>query len=324
MNSSFSFIIITNGNNTEKLSLLINSIINQKIEDYEIILCGEEKKSFTDKLKEKFQNFIYVEDVESARGGFLGKMRNSACILASKKYLVISDDDMLFHPYWYKNFNKYFFEFDILTTCVKCPDGTRFWDKCCYKSPENGHKILNYNEEDDYLYMSGGQSWIMKRNVFEDFKWNETLSIYNMKSLRDYNEDKQNEDTEFAQRCRSKYKISHNNKILSFHNDESYTSFGRLVRRRYSKNSFKWCESINFEPQIMIKMANDFLNMGLQAECLDLLRCCEMKNPKQKEFINIYKDQLIQLFGNELENSVFSFDNKDYILSIKIKDYINE
>ena len=108
---------------------------------------------------------------------------------------------MLFSLDWYLNIQKNK-EFDILTPKIKLPDGTRFWDNACYMSPEKGHIILNHNETDDYLYMSGGQSWIMKKYVFDKVKWDEDILIYNMKNLDQYTKGMHNEDTDYSLKCR--------------------------------------------------------------------------------------------------------------------------
>ena len=128
--NSLAFIIITDGKKPSKLLNQIQSIRYQKIDDYEIIISGNPNNIFYNQSDIKI-----VEDKDSALNGNLSAMRNKACNIATKKNIIISDDDMLFSLNWYTTLSSYDKSFDILTPQVKLPDGTRFWDYCCYRSP---------------------------------------------------------------------------------------------------------------------------------------------------------------------------------------------
>jgi len=299
-----SFIIITNGKNNQKLINQIKSIQKQKIKNYEIIISG-----ITD-LKFNEENIIYKENEQKAKSGSLGGLRNEACNTAKYENLVISDDDMLFSLDWYSNAQKNQ-EFDILTPKIKLPDGTRFWDNACYMSPEKGHIILNHNETDDYLYMSGGQSWIMKKYVFDKIKWDEDILIYNMKNIDQYTKGMHNEDTDYSLKCRkSGFKIKYTPQVLVYHDDATYTSIGRVVRRRTANNNQKWCFNFNFNPDILYKFGTELFQYGYQAEGFDLMRKLEIQenNFLAKQFI----ENIEANFGGKLEDSIFTFDNIEY------------
>jgi hypothetical protein len=299
-----SFIIITNGKNNQKLINQIKSIQKQKIKNYEIIISG-----ITD-LKFNEENIIYKENEQKAKSGSLGGLRNEACNTAKYENLVISDDDMLFSLDWYSNAQKNQ-EFDILTPKIKLPDGTRFWDNACYMSPEKGHIILNHNETDDYLYMSGGQSWIMKKYVFDKIKWDEDILIYNMKNIDQYTKGMHNEDTDYSLKCRkSGFKIKYTPQVLVYHDDATYTSLGRVVRRRTANNNQKWCFNFNFNPDILYKFGTELFQYGYQAEGFDLMRKLEIQenNFLAKQFI----ENIEANFGGKLEDSIFTFDNIEY------------
>lgn len=299
-----SFIIITNGKNNQKLINQIKSIQKQKIKNYEIIISG-----ITD-LKFNEENIVYIKNEQKANSGSLGGLRNEACNIAKYENLVISDDDMLFSLDWYLNIQKNK-EFDILTPKIKLPDGTRFWDNACYMSPEKGHIILNHNETDDYLYMSGGQSWIMKKYVFDKVKWDENILIYNMKSLDQYTKGMHNEDTDYSLKCRkNEFKIKYVPQVLVYHDDATYTSIGRVVRRRTANNDQKWCFNFNFNSDILYKFGVELFQYGYQAEGFDLMRKLEIQedNFPAKQFI----ENIEANFGGKLEDSIFTFDNIEY------------
>lgn len=306
---NISFVIITNGGKDNECMLQIRSIIRQSIPNYEIIISGLVSHKIRSYLDDNQTNYQIIDMPEYALKGRLGAMRNSACDIARYEYLVISDDDMLFTKDWYKNISKCD-NFDILTPRVKLPDGTRFWDHCCYMSPFRGHIILNPSENDSHLYMSGGQSWVMNKKVFNKFRWDEDLAIYHMSNMEDYRQGKHNEDTEYSLRCRQEFKIQHNHNVVVYHNDPSYTSYGRVVRRRFNKASFEWCKNMDLPPQIMLDMANHLLSNQLEAEAVDLFRKIyqKTKNESVKTILNDIDNQL----GGPLDGSYFTFDNIEY------------
>ena len=132
---------------------------NQKVIDYVL-----------DKIKEE-EGWIYEEAKEAAACGNLEEMRNRACKLAQYENLLLLDDDMILSTNFCEKLEEYGNDFDILTSQVRLPDGTRFWDHCCYQDPKRGHTVLEYNEDAENLYMSGGMAWLMKKYVFEKDQW---------------------------------------------------------------------------------------------------------------------------------------------------------
>jgi hypothetical protein len=291
-----SFVIITNGQKPDKVLNQILSIRALQIPNYKIILSGIHPEKF------KKHDLIYVDDHHNASRGSLGGLRNSACKVAPYENIVISDDDMLFPREWYTQLLKSP-SFDILTTRIVNPDGTRFWDHACYMSPTRGHSILNPDEEDDFLYMSGGQSWLMKKYVWESVQWDAELLFYNVKNLSDYNKGHHNEDTNFALRCREAgFKISHDHNVIVNHDDPSYTSIGRLVRRRSVYKDYRWVKSFLFPDEIAIEFAVNLINKGIEAEGADILRILSISgNFKAMELYMQFEN----LYGGALKDSNF-------------------
>lgn len=306
---NISFIIITNGGKDDECILQIRSIIRQSIPNYEIVISGSVSNKIRSYLDDNKVSYQAIDMPEDAVKGRLGVMRNSACDIAKYEYLVISDDDMLFTNDWYSNISQCN-SFDILTPRVKLPDGTRFWDHCCYMSPSKGHIILNPSESDTHLYMSGGQSWVMNKKVFNKFRWDEDLAIYHMSNMEDYRQGKHNEDTEYSLRCRQEFQIEHHPNVVVYHNDSSYTSYGRVVRRRFNKASFDWCSNINLPPQIMLDIANHLLSNQLEAEAVDLFR--KIYQNTQNESVKTILNDIDNQLGGPLDGSDFTFDNTEY------------
>ena len=309
-----SFIVVSNGKKREKTDLVLKSIHYQQIPNYEVIVVGDYPEGV---------GYGLLLDQNAANKGLLGVMRNKASQATKMPYICVLDDDMILSLDWYKNLLKYEGDFDILTSRVKLPDGTRFWDHACYQSPDKGHCLLEPEEDDDRLYMSGGQAWIMKREVADECKWNEKFSTgaerANMKSLKDYHEGKHNEDTDFALKCReSGFKIKHNHKMIAFHDDPQYTCVGRVVRIRKPNlpdgtpkpQHQNWVRGLNFyqPPESIAALVKDLFERGFLAEACDVARY-----GLQFHFQNMYIGQALKALeashGGQLRGNNWTSEN---------------
>lgn len=265
-----SFVIITNGQKPDKLSLVLKAILHQKIKNYEIFISGD-----LDKIKEE-EEWTYVDAKEAASSGNLAEMRNRGCKLAQYENVLLLDDDMVLSTNFCEKLEEHGNDFDILTSQVRLPDGTRFWDHCCYQDPKRGHTVLEHNEDAENLYMSGGMAWLMKKYVFEKYQWDsKKYDFYNMSNLADYKEGKHNEDTDFARRCREGgFKIKHHHDMISYHDDASYTAVGRIVRRRRSDRTHEWIKNFDvyFPTEALSNYAITLFNNGYIAEAADIVR----------------------------------------------------
>ena len=301
-----SFIIITNGSKPDKLDEQLRSIQQQKIPNYEIVICGQNPIPWIEGGQP--ENIKVVNNEFDAVRGSLGGLRNRACEVVEYENLVISDDDMLFTKDWYANLLKAP-DSDILTTCIRNPDGTRFWDNACYGTKPLRHFILNYNQSDDSLYMSGGQSWLMKKKVWDQVKWNPDILFYKAKSREDYEKGVLNEDLDYSLRCREAgFKVTHFKDVVVYHNDPTYTSIGRLVRRRNFQKDYRFWLGLNIPPQASLPWAKLLFSAGAEAEAADLIRkeiFCG--SPEAYELLKEIETHL----GGKLENSEFTFDNKE-------------
>jgi hypothetical protein len=177
-------------------------------------------------------------------------------------------------------------------------------------SPIKGHINLNYTEQDDYIYMSGGQSWLIKKNRWNQVKWNEDILIYEMKSRKDYADGKHNEDTDFSLRCREAgFKITHYPKVLVYHNDKSYSSLGRIIFRRNFMKTPEWTLNLNFPEVFLIDFASKLLSSSL-IEGADILRSLAKSG---SVYANLTLDNYENSLGGKLENSNFSIYDKTYM-----------
>ena len=308
-----SFVVVSNGKKIDKTSLVLKSIVYQNIPQYEIILCGHYDTNTVPKPAKP--NLTYLKNKPAADGGLLGEMRNMGCKRAKYENIVILDDDMTLSTSWYKNLLKHGEGFDVLTSKVILPDGTRFWDHATFCPPNSsfppcyGHVILEAEETDEHLYMSGGQAWIMKSHVYEQVKWDTKMSTgyrANMRNLKEYTQGKHNEDTDFSKKCRDLgFKISHDHDMVAFHNDARYTCVGRISRMRGEDRTHEWVKELNmYKPAHEIKSVAGSLweEKGLAPETGDVLRYGLLFHFNNAILIDALRD-LESSFGGSLSDN---------------------
>jgi glycosyltransferase involved in cell wall biosynthesis len=216
---SHSFCIITNGKRPELIRTVITSIRAQNITEYEIIIAG---------IYHNEPGIVYLAAEHAAIGGMLGEMRNKAVALARYENIVMLDDDIILAPDWYAAFKSYSKSFDILTSQIRLPDGGRYYDHATTGGPK-GQAFLEKDEDDDYVYMTGGGGWVMKDYVSKSVAWDPSRAFY------------QEEDVDFSRRCQARgFKISYHHAMIVYHVDPTYTTIGKSLRRRKDGHSHEW------------------------------------------------------------------------------------
>lgn len=257
---SFSFCIITGGTRPDTLRIVITSIRAQEIPRYELIIVG---KHFHE------PGIIYVAAEDAAAQGKLSVLRNQAVARANYENIVILDDDIILSPDWYKYFLAYEKPFEILTSQVRVPDGGRYLDHATVGGPR-GNIILKEDEEDDYVYMTGGGGWIMKNFVAKNVQWDENRAYY------------EEEDVDFSRKCQAQgYKIAHNHRMVVFHADPTYTCIGRVIARRKDGRSHEWIQQVFTKPSTIeiLHRIIYFRKMRCYAEAADYVRMAKLKGP---------------------------------------------
>lgn len=198
----FTFGIITSGNNFENISKIVESIKNQSIENYEIIIVGGENTF-------EFENVIkYYSFDETLKDGWITKKKNIITSKAKYENIVYMHDYIIFHRNWYKGFLKFGNDFDIAMNKIYNKDKKRFRDWCLWPDNENfvddivnpGLKcLLPYNVKNltEFMYISGSY-WVAKRKVMEENPLNENL-LWG-----------EGEDVEWSKRVRKEYRYKMN------------------------------------------------------------------------------------------------------------------
>jgi glycosyltransferase involved in cell wall biosynthesis len=276
---SHSFCIITNNKRPELLRMVIRSIQAQPVATYEIIISGAYHAE---------SGIVYVAAEDAAADGRLGEMRNKAVAKARYENVVLLDDDIILSPDWYANFSAYNKPYDILTSQIRLPDGGRYFDHVTSGGPK-GQTFLEEDENDDYVYMTGGGGWVMKRHVAETVSWDPGRAFY------------QEEDVDFSRRCQAQgYKISHHPGMVVYHADPTYTNIGRALKRRKDGRSQEWVlhELEGLTTLQILKRVIQCKKNAQSAEAADYVRMAIVQGKSGLLFKMIWQGFLFRMGGD--------------------------
>lgn len=173
---NFTFGIITNGQNDSNINLIIDSIEQEKIPNYEVIIVGK-----TNVIRDKT---ITINFDESIRTGWITKKKNDISKLAKYDNIVFLHDYIVLNNGWYDGQLMSGNDFNVRMDKIINYDGTRFRDWCIW--PHNGNFmdaligrncLLPYDITNltKYQYISGSY-WIAKKQFMLTYPLNENLS----------------------------------------------------------------------------------------------------------------------------------------------------
>jgi hypothetical protein len=165
----WSFGILTNGKRDKEVDREINSIINQKIPHFEVIICG----AYGGKFKKMVKKIDFNPEVL-----WITKKKNLICEKAKYENLVITHDRFEFDSWWYEGIKKYGNYFEVLSCVIKNPCEERIDDWVAFGEDKDfGMGIpgtLNYVDWDKNGYISGG-FYILKKSVWEKCPWDNSI-----------------------------------------------------------------------------------------------------------------------------------------------------
>ena len=191
----FTFGICSSPGNEEKLNVIIDSIERQNIENYEIIIIGNNA------IKRDKTTVVGFD--ETVKRAWITKKKNLITKLAKYDNVVYMHDYIYLCDGWYDGYLKHGDGFDICMNSIINRDGTRFRDWTLWTDLEGflGSRgfIIPYDMThlSKYMYISGSY-WVCKRHVMEKFPLDERLAWG------------ESEDVEWSKRVRCIYKFSIN------------------------------------------------------------------------------------------------------------------
>jgi hypothetical protein len=172
----FTFGIITNGSNDILITEIVESIKNENIPNYEIIIVGN-----TNIIGD---NIINIKFSETQKHAWITRKKNIITENAKYENIVFLHDYIKLEIGWYEGQIKCGNDFHIRMDKIVNYDETRFRDWCIW--PHNGNEMDNIIGRDclipydmihlsKYMYISGSY-WLCKKHVMEEYPLNESLS----------------------------------------------------------------------------------------------------------------------------------------------------
>jgi hypothetical protein len=123
---NFTFGIITSQKDPlNSLSLIIDSIKDLNIPNYEIIIIGGDEDY-------KCENISIYSFEENPNGWWITKKKNLITKYAKYSNIVYLHDYIIFDKDWYKSFLNFGDDFKICTNQILNPDNSRFRDWCLW------------------------------------------------------------------------------------------------------------------------------------------------------------------------------------------------
>lgn len=177
---NFTFGIVTNGKDYAYLNNCVESIHNQKIKNYEIIIVGNlDKNKILNKSKINFIDFD-----ENIKPGWITRKKNIITKESTYENIVYMHDYLILHKKWYKGFTKFGNDYEIVMNKILNPDKSRYRDwtlwphNDCFVDDivDNNACLLPYNISNlsQFMYISGAY-WVSKKNIMKEFPLNENL-----------------------------------------------------------------------------------------------------------------------------------------------------
>lgn len=207
---NFTFGIITDGNSDKNLNVVIDSIENQNIPNYQILVIGNSEVSR--------KNTIIIPFDEEVKDAWITKKKNLITSNSEYENIVYSHDYIVFQSNWYSGYLKFGNDFKVCMNKIINVDNSRFRDWVIWPHNDNFmDKIVLPSREclipyemthlSKYQYISGSY-WVSKKDVMLEFPLDEKLGWG------------ESEDVNWSKEVRKKYAFSMNQystvKLLKF------------------------------------------------------------------------------------------------------------
>lgn len=196
----FTFGIITSGTADEYVNIVIDSIENQNIPEYEVLVVGNSSVVR--------DNTTVISFDENQKPAWITRKKNLVTQNAQYDNIVYSHDYIKYNDGWYDGWLKFGDDYKTCMNPILNTDGVRYRDWSIW--PHNGNfmdGIMARNKEclipytmthlSNYMYFSGAY-WIAKKDVMLEFPLDERLSWG------------QSEDVTWSMQVREKYNFSIN------------------------------------------------------------------------------------------------------------------
>ncbi len=168
--TQWSFGIISNGKNDNQVDKIINSILNMKVPQFEIKVCGEYRGKFKNKVK-----IIRLQKFDDK--GWITKKKNKLVQNFQYENCCIVHDRIIFDKNWYKGMIKWGNHFEHLGCTQKYLNKrTNDWliNERYFDIYFGFASLLDYQDWSNHAFI-GGQLHIFKKSIFLNRGWNNFL-----------------------------------------------------------------------------------------------------------------------------------------------------
>ena len=170
----FTFGIITGGGYEDNINKIIDTIEQQQITNYEVIIVGSANVNRT--------NTTIIDFDETVRDKWISLKKNIITEFAKYENIVYLHDTVALEDNWYSGFLKFGNDFDITMTKMLNADGERYRDWLLLDTFINGiqipylERILPYGENrlTKHMYISGTY-WVAKKAFMLKYPINNNL-----------------------------------------------------------------------------------------------------------------------------------------------------
>jgi len=189
----FTFGIITSPKTEKFVTEIINTIRNQKIDSYEIIILGGSDVEYGTDTK-------VVPFSENQKDNWITRKKNLITSMSKFENIVYMHDYVYLDKSWYKGFLKYGNDFEVLVNRIINFDGKRYHDWLLWKeNSSNVDKFLKESKKlllpywvkslNSYMYISGTywvakKSFMIKNPLNEELAWGEGEDVEWSKRVR--------------------------------------------------------------------------------------------------------------------------------------------
>jgi hypothetical protein len=239
----FSFGITTTGENDHFIGEIIQSIEDNHIPNYEILIIGKTTILPTEKI-------TTIGFDETIKEGWLTRKKNILVEKSKYENVVLLHDYICFDKNWYKGFLQFGNNFEWIVSPIKNKNGRRYRDYTLFTGKYTlPHSYRDYSAGDDidpyffkhtllpydfinninvnkYLYVSGAY-YIIKRDIAVKHKLNEDI-------LRN-----QGEDLEYSNRL-------HNNNIII-----GFNKYSTVVLLK-QQSQWEWENEMSHEKSLLL------------------------------------------------------------------------
>lgn len=171
----FTFGIITDGNNTDRINKIVNSIESMKIDNYEIILIGGREIR-----RAKTTTIEYTDYTTPTK---ISEKKNLITDNSKFENIVYLHDYIEFIPGWYNGFLEFGNDFQVCVTPIININGERYRDWCLWEDDStqyvsNKNYLIPYDMThlSKMMYISGAywvakKSFMLKNRLNDNLRW---------------------------------------------------------------------------------------------------------------------------------------------------------